>query len=186
MPISARNQSGFGSVVLVVMILVLVVSIGYISFQIRKPTFEVSKAYEGGAAAGIDTFNFDAIIQTGLEVIQNVIDNQISDANRTLSNPNSSQAAKDQAKSVKDQREKDQVDLNQKFGKVEIKNGKPDYTERNLRITQQWDEANRLGVAPPRNGFQVDVQNHTPINDNSSNNARASLAGAAAAGALRK
>lgn len=181
--ISANQESGFASFILLLMVMVLTVAVGYSVSQVNKPSFQLSFAKEGDAEAGIDTFNLDAILQTGLDGIQNVIDTQVGDANKVLSNPSSTQAQKDAATAVKTQRESDQAKLNQEFGKVEIKNGKPDYSARNERINQQWDEANRLGVAPPRNGFQSDVGNHTPINDNSSNHA---VAQAAAVAALKK
>lgn len=184
---NSAKESGFGSVVLLLMIFVLTVAIGYSVSQVNKPTFKKSLAYEGDAAAGIDTFNLDAIIQTGLDGIQNVINNQVDDANKVLNNPNSTPDQKKAAGELINQRvgkpDSDQAILYQKFGKVEMKDGKPDYTARNERINQQWDAAADKKVAPPRNGFQSDVGNHTPINDNSSNRA---VAQAAAAAALRK
>lgn len=178
-------QSGFGSIVLLLMILVLTVAIGYSVSQINKPSFQPSLAYESDAA-GIDTFNLDAILQTGLDGIQNVIDTQISDSNKVLSNPNSTPEQIEAAKALKGLRESDQAKLYQEFGKVEIKDGKPDYTERNKMIEWQWDAAAIKKVAPPRNDFKVDVQNHTPFNDNSGSRATSGIAGAAAAGAIKK
>jgi hypothetical protein len=156
----APSESGFGSVVLVLLVLILTVSIGYTVSQINKPTFEKSLAFEGSENMS-DSVNWGSMFEIALDGIENVIDTQTSQADQVINNPNSTPDQINAAKAVKEQRAKDQAELDKTFGQVPVgSNGKPDYSERNQKIKDEWSKALvNSGGAPLPVDFVPNVTN---------------------------
>lgn len=154
----APSESGFGSVVLILLVLILTVSIGYTVSQINKPTFEKSLAFEGSENMS-DSVNWGSMFEIALDGIENVIDTQTSQADQVINNPNSTPDQINAAKAVKEQRAKDQAALDKTFGQVPVdSNGKPDYKVRSEKIRDEWSNAlESNGEAPLPKDFVPNV-----------------------------
>lgn len=157
---NSANQSGFGSVVLLLMIFVLTVAIGYSVSQVNKPTFKKSFAFEGQENM-TDSVNWGSVFEVALDGIQDVINNQSADADRVINNPNSTAEQKAQATLAKGKADENQQILNTTFGEVKLNSkGEPDYRERNQKIKEEWNNAlekNKEAKLPV--GFVPDVTN---------------------------